>query len=296
MEGSAATVEPAEALAGFEAALDRLIASATDPLTGLISLDHEAQTRFLRLFERGRNRMAVIDHAVVTASEATGLADHHCMRSTAVMLQSLLNLSGHEAHARGRAAEQLVALVSATGEQLGAQRPVLAAAVAGGHATPAQTDQVLRGLARLDKLADLTEAQRSTADRVLAEHARILPPRELGRLVDRIRDHIDPDGALVEQDYLEATRRLEWQVCRDGSLRVEGRLTPEAGQKLRAVLEPLSRLQDTPDLADTRSLEQRRHDALESVLDRTLRAGTTPSVGGMPACSPATRAAPSPAA
>ena len=283
MEGNAAILEPGRALAAFDAALDQLIHSASDPVGGLLALDHADQTRFLRAFERSRNRMALVDHAVVTASETSNLADHHHMRSTAVMLQSLLNLSGHEAHARIRAAEQLSARVSTTGEPLEARRPTLAAAVAAGQASTTQADQILRGLARLDKLADLTDDQRSSAERVLTTHARLLPARELGRLVDRIRDHIDPDGRLDDHDYLEATRRLEWQVTRDGSLRLEGKLTPATGQKLRAVLEPLARLNDSPQMSDTRSLEQRRHDALDTVLDRTLRAGTTPSVGGMPA-------------
>lgn len=283
VDNNAANLEPSQALAAFDAALDQLIHSATDPLSGLLSLNHAVQTTFLRGFERARNRMAQVDHAIVLASETTGLPDHHAMRSTAIVLQSLLNLSAHVAHARVRAAEQLSTDLSPTGEVLPAKRPLLAGAVADGLVTPTQIDQILRGLTRLDKMADITSEQRSHAEQVLTAHAGLLPPVELGRLVERIRDHIDPDGILHDHEYHDATRRVEWHVTADGSLRVEGKLTPVAGQKLRAVLEPLSRLNDSTDLPDTRSLEQRRHDALETVLDRILRAGDVPSTGGTPA-------------
>ncbi|HYI59843.1 MAG TPA: DUF222 domain-containing protein [Microlunatus sp.] len=85
----------------------------------------------------------------------------------------------------------------------------------------------------------------------------------------------------------------------DGSWAGDFRLTPEAGQKLAALLGPLMKPHTTtlnPDDCDgqadgsaskqvehdERTHGQRRHDALEDILDRTLNSKDLPATGGTP--------------
>ena len=80
----------------------------------------------------------------------------------------------------------------------------------------------------------------------------------------------------------------------DGSWAGDSRLTPELGQKLHALLGPLSAPQTTRYAtgegddatrqveADLRTHGQRRHDALEAMVDRLLRGGDLPESGGIP--------------
>ena len=101
-------------------------------------------------------------------------------------------------------------------------------------------------------------------------------------VADRVLDHVDPDGVEPDDRLQEAHRGLRWWKAKDGSFRIEGRLTAAVGAKLGAVLHPLGRIQNGPDGEDVRTAEQRHHDALETVLDRLLRSGTLPDTGGVP--------------
>lgn len=278
-----AALAPSQALAEYEAALDRLIEASTNPLTGLVCLDHQGQTDFLVEFERIRNRMGLVDNAIVNASNATDLPDFHHKRVTADMLTDLLRLDPHVAAARVRVAKHLSTTWSPTGEPIPPRFAELAARQAAGEATGSQLDRVVKELLRLDKVKAATDEQRAVAEVVLAGAVPDVGPRDLGGLAARIRDHIDPDGQVPDDDYNSATRRLNWGDNDDGSVWLTGRFTAEAGEKVKVVLEPLARLNESPDELDLRSAEQRRHDALETVLDRTLRAGDQPSVGGVPA-------------
>lgn len=278
-----AALAPSQALAEFEAALTQLIAVSTDPLSGLVSLDHQSQTDFLLDFERIRNRMGLVDNAIINASEVTDLADFHHKRITSVMLTDLLQLDPHVAAARVRAAKHLSPTDSPTGEPLPPRFAELAAQQASGEATGSQLDRVIKELLRLDKVRAATDEQRSAAEEVLAAAIPQLGPRDLGGLAGRIRDYIDPDGQIPDDDHNNATRRLAWGDNDDGSVWLSGRLTAGAGEKLRVVLEPLTRLNESPAEPDLRSAEQRRHDGLETVFDRILRSGDQPSVGGVPA-------------
>jgi hypothetical protein len=90
----------------------------------------------------------------------------------------------------------------------------------------------------------------------------------------------------------EAARSVEVKpVCRGmrkGMYHLEGWLTAQAGAKAQTVLDPLSRPEPVTDdhghliEADRRDRGMRIHDALETVLDRTLQAGDLPAHGGTP--------------
>lgn len=112
-------------------------------------------------------------------------------------------------------------------------------------------------------------------------------------------DRIDPDGSVPDDERLRQSRHLRMSRQTDGSVKGEFHLTPEAGEKLKAVLDPLAAPRTTCPAAglgldddgvsskviepDARSRGQRLHDALEQVCDRLLRSSELPDSGGTPA-------------
>ena len=107
-------------------------------------------------------------------------------------------------------------------------------------------------------------------------------PTEYRQVTQRVLALVDPDGTLADDQVHEARREVRLVHCRDGSWRLEGRLTPLLGQKMATVLSPLTTPQDGPDGEDVRTLGQRTHDALEAVFDRMLRSDDNPDSGGTP--------------
>ena len=127
-----------------------------------------------------------------------------------------------------------------------------------------------------------------------------LGPGELKIATQAVVDRIDPDGTLPDDDRLRQARHFRMSRQTDGSVKGEFHLTAELGEKLKAVLDPLSAprttclttavLDDNGEPAGTTVVEpdertrgQRLHDALEQVCDRLLRSTALPDSGGTPA-------------
>ena len=279
MSIAAQTDIPAQVLAGLGAAVDQATALSVVELEGL---GPDGVLEFAQRFERVRNQLAVLDQTIVAGCEATGLADRQGFGSTAKLLAHTLRISAGEARGRVAAAEQLRENLSATGEPVPSQRPALAAGVAAGQVGTVQLGIALRTVGKVERTPNLNPEAVDAAEAELAEHAARFGPREFGMVADRVLDHIDPDGVEPDDRYQEAHRGLRWWKARDGSFRVEGRLTAAVGAKLAAVLHPLARIQNGPDGEDVRAPDQRHHDALDTALDRVLRSGTLPDTGGIP--------------
>ena len=148
-----------------------------------------------------------------------------------------------------------------------------------------------RVLHQLDR-PGLDPAQVAATEKLLTDHARTFGPGELRRIADRIADHINPDGSVPDDKLTRDRRHLQLTRLRDGSYKLEGRLTPALGVQLAAVLGPLSApkvatavLDDGREVQfdDERSFGQRQHDALEDVCARLLRMSGLPASGGTPA-------------
>lgn len=139
---------PALAVAGLGAALDQLTMVGGDELA---ALGRDGLLEVIKEFERIRNRMAVVDHAIVAACETSGLAEHHGLRSTATLLANSLLIGPGEARARVHAAEQLRPGLSPTGAPIPTTRPVLAAAAEGGTISQERMDTALRALERAER-------------------------------------------------------------------------------------------------------------------------------------------------
>ena len=277
------------ALDDFRAATAGLISAVEGG--GLRVLDDLRFVGFAQELEQTRNQLALVDHRVVRDAEERHLPDTLTQPNLKSVLTWALRLSPAEAGRRVRAAEALGERVTMTGETLPPAWPALAAAQRTGHASPEQLDICLRALDKVDHRG-FDPADLQAADQLLAQFAATFAPKELRLLAAQVVDRIDPDGT-VPQEQLNADRRhLDLRALRDGTYKVEGRLTGAVGAKLHAVLGPLAKprpqtvvLDDgrTVDEPDPRHHPQRLHDALEEVCDRLLRSGTLPDTGGTPA-------------
>lgn len=272
-----------QALAELHTVLDRVIEIAGDPLTGLAAEDHHIQTMFLRGFEEARNRMGLVDSHILAAADQTVLSDHHQKRTSGDTIRALLNLDPHTTQARVRAEKYATAHQSMTGETIPARFGHIAAAQQSGVATPAQIDRLIAIMLRLAKVEAFTPEQLVTAEQILVSNVDVLDPAGLSQLADQIRARIDPDGDTPDDDWNDATRRANWGTNPDGTLWFTGRFTTEAGAAITTVLDSLSRRNDSPDTPDTRSAEQRRHDAVETVFTHALNSDGLPATGGTPA-------------
>src|SRR5690606_35746738 len=156
---------------------------------------------FLRRFEEIRNRMALVDNHILTAADHTVLADHHDSHTSGDVLREVLNLDAHTAQARVRSEKYVAEHRSMTGETIPAQFPHIAAVQQSGAATPAQVDRLIRIMLRLAKVAAFSDEQRTMTEQILASNVDLLNPTELGQLADQIRDRIDPDGDIPDEDF-----------------------------------------------------------------------------------------------
>ncbi|MGD7705503.1 DUF222 domain-containing protein [Microlunatus sp. Y2014] len=270
---------PVAALAVFEAGLVGLLGLAEAAWTGLAA---DELLGVIKGFESIRNRMVQIDHQLVHASTITRLADRQAFATTTQLLAGTVLIRTAEAAGRVTTTRELRPSVSMTGEPVEPRRPYLAAAVATGRVTPTHTQIALRALGKIGKVAHTTAEQVERAEQDLASHAPVLTPRQFQVFADKLVDVIDPDGVLPDDRDHEGRRGLNWWETRDGSWRIEGRITPALAQKLNAVFDPLTLPQDGPDGPDVRDQPQRTHDALEMLLDRILRGPGLPEFGGTP--------------
>ena len=243
-----------------------------------------------RRFEQERHRHALLDHQLVAELDQRRVAEQLSQPSTGALLSWALRISRGEASRRVRAAEQVGARRSVTGQVLEPLRPALAAAQRSGEASPEQVDVVLRALATVDHRGFDT-ADLDTAEQLLAGFTAAFGPRHLAELAQQVVDRIDPDGTLPKVEVDAERRHLTIRTARDGMCVGEFRLTPALGLKFKAVLSPLAAPRNTVvgehdgrpvTEVDPRHHGQRMHDALEDACDRLLRSGTLPDSGGTP--------------
>ena len=239
----------AQAVDHFSVALDHLIAEVDRG--ALHGLDASGLVGFLQAFETIRNTMPVVDHAVLQTANDLGVAHTLCQRSLTRVLTQALQLSAGEAGRRVRAARQLGDRLTVTGASLPPLRPHLAAAQRRGEITPEQVAMVDRGLRAVDH-PGFDPADVEAGEKILARQARSLGPAELKVATQAVVDRIDPDGTVPDDHRLRQARHLWLSRQADGSVKGEFHLTPEAGEKLKAVLDPLSASHPRTDLRDCR--------------------------------------------
>ena len=287
----------AQAVDGFSAALDQLILQVDNG--ALHGLDANELVGFLQAFETVRNKIPAVDHAAIQMASDLGVPHTLCQRSMTRVLTQALRLSASDAGRRVRAAQQLGNRRALTGASLPPLRPHLAAAQRRGEISAEQVGVVDRGLRAVDH-PGFDPADVEAGEEILARQARTLGPGELKIATQAVVDRIDPDGSLPDDDRLRQARHFRMSHQTDGSVKGEFHLTAELGEKLKAVLDPLSAprttclttggLDDNGEPAGTTVLEpdertrgQRLHDAVEQMCDRLLRSTALPDSGGTPA-------------
>ena len=151
------------------------------------------------------------------------------------------------------------------------EHPVLAAALADGGISVSWAHQIA------DWTDRLPDAVRDEADgELLAAASNGASMSDLAVIAEELRrEHAQPDG---DGDGFEE-RNLRLATTLGGAGRLEGDLTARCAAAVEAVLDSLSR-PGGPE--DTRTLAQRRHDALEEACTRLIGAGMLPQRAGQP--------------
>jgi hypothetical protein len=115
----------------------------------------------------------------------------------------------------------------------------------------------------------------------LAEYALTFDPLLLGKIAQRIRVHVDPDGSLRSEEAAVEARELTISRQDDGMYRVRGRLDAEAAGTVMKALSPLAAPKAAVDgVKDLRRGARRSADALVELAQRALKAGKLPRNGG----------------
>ena len=193
--------------------------------------------------ERVRNKLPVVDRAMIQYGTEQGVPAVLSERTMTRVLTNGIRISIGEASRRVKAAEHLADRTSMTGEPLAPIRPHLAAAQRDGLVTPEQVtliDTALRKVKHCDPAA--VEA----GEMLLVQHATQLGYQDLDRVAAELVEAIDPDGVLPADEAEHRLRRFfHLKHRKDGSWAGDFRLTPDVGQKLAALLGPLTKPQTT---------------------------------------------------
>ncbi|MDD7924752.1 HNH endonuclease signature motif containing protein [Actinomycetospora chibensis] len=202
--------------------------------------------------------------------ERLGVAQQTGDRSSVRLLQECGNVDAPEAKRLVSEAADLTARVSLRGELLPPRLPVTATLAGSGQIHSGHIAVIRETMTRLDRVDGVSVADWLGAERTLAEHARVLPPRMLRRYAKALIEHFDPDGDVPPEgedacDELQVVRR------RNGSLAFTGRLhDPTDAEAFFVVIDGLAE-PFGPD--DPRSLERRRIDGLKDLVHDARRPG-----------------------
>jgi Domain of unknown function (DUF222) len=161
--------------------LDNALSGLVDLIEcgGLDQLGAAGKISFWRRFEVFRNRLPVVDHALIADAEASDLAGEYCFSSPSVLLARVLLLSPSEAAARVRAAAALSPQTSKDGESVGPVLPSLAAAQRAGVVAPEQ-GRLWSGLCRSSPGLTLTERRWRLRRSTLLNRRSYKAPRTCG--------------------------------------------------------------------------------------------------------------------
>jgi hypothetical protein len=123
---------------------------------------------------------------------------------------------------------------------------------------------------------------RGRVEATLIDEAEHFDPVQLGKVAQRIRAHLDPDGSLLDERQAVARRELSFLPDLDGTVLVRGRLDAEGAAIVQSALSPLAAPTpaDAAGNKDTRTPARRRADALVQAARMLLDTGTLPTEGG----------------
>jgi hypothetical protein len=218
--------------------------------------------------------------AVTAELDSRGVAASRGVTSTAVLLRQLLRITPGQAWHRIADARDVCPRIQVSGQVVEPALPAAAAALRSG----AISDQHLKVVRQTlqDLPPQVEDDERCAVETHLVDQAEHYDPVLLGKLAQRIRAHLDPDGTLLDERQAVARRELSFSGDLDGTVRLRGRLDAEGAAIVQAALSPLAapRPADAAGLKDTRSPARRRADALVDAARMLLDAGDLPTEGG----------------
>ncbi|HEY2723435.1 MAG TPA: DUF222 domain-containing protein [Pseudonocardiaceae bacterium] len=242
----------------------------TARIDGLLDKLRAAESEMRRSYARMIEVVAELENE--KAGAVTGFG------TTARLLAGVLQLSRGEARTRVEHAAHLVERRSLTGTVLPPRLPATAAALAEGAIGTAQVRIITATMARVPSATPPDDL--ALAEQTLADAARRFDPAALARIAERLLAHLDPDGT-APTDEPERSRELYVRTSRDGTVNLTGRLDPDGGARVLAVLDALNtRHPDTDGQPDQRSQPRRNADALIDAMNRVLDDGDLPATGG----------------
>jgi hypothetical protein len=237
----------------------------------------------LRELEAELARVQFRQLAVLAELNARNVAGQLGLRGLADLITSQVRCTRTDARGRARAVERFGARRGLTGEPLEPVYPYVAEAFADGAI----------GAAHAAAIADTVEAilvadraeHAAAVESTLLEHARVVDPRTVRLLGQRILAHLDPDGPSPAEERLQQShRRLSLSRLPDSTGLLDGQLTPTCQAIWEAVLTPLAARRPDDALGpDDRTPVQRMHDAFEEAGRRLLKTGDLPDHAGLPA-------------
>ena len=154
--------------------------------------------------------------------------------------------------------------------------PATSAALTAAHINTAHAHVIHTALRALPH--HLEEEHREAIHHALLTQAKIDHPHALQGLADRIRAHVDPDGADLDAQHAHENRWLDIATTYQGAVYLHGILDPEAGALIKTALAALTRPTGPH---DTRRASTRRADALTELARQTLNRGDLPDTGSV---------------
>lgn len=201
------------------------------------------------------------------------------------LLWARLRINRGEIARRFRIAARIRPRRNLTGPPAPPALPQVADAVEHGAIGEGHIREITRALDRLP--AKVAPADRDRAERTLVDAAREQDPNFVAALGCAIADCLNPDGDFCDEDR---ARRRALHLHRqgpDGMSRLTGCIDPQTRAYLEAVIaavRPGHRQPETadPTAPDTRSAQQRNHDALKLVLRHGIESAKLGTHRGVP--------------
>ena len=131
----------------------------------------------------------------------------------------------------------------------------------------------------IDKtLAEAPEPDRDEVEATLLEKATEFDSSKLRVIAHRILQLLDQDGkAPDDRELAEPKRELHLASRKDGSVVFRGKIDPESGAKLEALLSPLAK---PTSATDTRTTPERQGDAFVEIIEMASASEDLPEEGG----------------
>lgn len=296
--GSLDGLDAVELIAVRQAISERL---ATESFTRMSDVEVVDAARTVETQSRRDESVKI---ALVVAMRERGLGAKLGQRPAA-HLRDVLGLSGREAAARTRLADDLGAWTTMSGERGLPHLAATAAALQDGRISVRHTQIIRTALAKLPHVVRSDERW-LVAERTLGEAARSLDTDQLTTVAQRLLAHLDPDGQFTADDdrqrrrsvtvgsqgvdymsslsgTLDPTTRALWDVVVAKWAR-PGMNNPADPESPRGDGESVD-----PDVLaaaaarDTRTTAQRQHDAFRLLLSTAVESGVLGRHRGLPA-------------